>query len=100
MEENEGLDDEDDKGSYPYMEQSADANERKPQLPQSRKHSASNTKLSRIEEKQLKLMEEMQKDMKETREQQENPVEQCIIKKEINDIIFKYQVPKFNRSGG
>ena len=76
MEENEGLDDEDDKGSYPYMEQSADANERKPQLPQSRKHSASNSKLSRIEEKQLKLMEEMQKDMKETREQQENPVEQ------------------------
>ena len=100
MKENEGLDDEDDKGKHPYMEQSADVNERKLQLSQSRKHSASNSKLSRIEEKQLKLMEEMQKDMKKEREQQENPVEQCMIKKEIKDIIFKYQVSKFNRSGG
>ena len=105
MEQNEGVHDEDDKGSYPYMEESAYVNERKRQLPQSRKNSASNNKLSRIEEKQLKLMEEMEKDMKKEREQQENPVqayclslasdlkmfnqmEQCMIKKEINDITL------------
>ena len=35
MEENEGLDDEDDKGSYPHMEESADVNEKICQLPQS-----------------------------------------------------------------
>ena len=35
MEENEGLDDEDDKGSYPHMEESADVNENICQLPQS-----------------------------------------------------------------
>ena len=34
MEENEGVDNEEDKGSYPYMEESADVNERKCQLSQ------------------------------------------------------------------
>ena len=29
-----------------------------------------------------------------------NQIEQCMIKKEINDIIFKYQFSKFNKSGG
>ena len=74
MEENEGVDDENDKGSYPYMEESAFVIERKRQLSQSRRNSVSNSKLSRIEEKQLKLMEEMEKDMKKEREQQKNPV--------------------------
>ena len=62
-------------------------------------------------------MEEIEKDMKKEKEQQENPVEayclsvasdlkmfnqmeQCMIKKEINDIIFKYQVSKFSRLSG
>ena len=49
VEENEGVDDKDDKD--PYMEGSADVNERKRQLPQSRKNSASSSKLYRIEEK-------------------------------------------------
>ena len=38
MEENEGVDDEDDKGSYPHMEESADVNEKICHLPQSRKN--------------------------------------------------------------
>ena len=68
MEENEGLDDEDDKGSYPHMEESADVNEKICQLPQSWKNSTRNFKLSRIKEKQLKLMDESEKDMKKKRE--------------------------------
>lgn len=68
MEKNEGVDDEDDKGSYLHMEESADVNEKICQLPQSRKNSARNFKLSRIKEKQLKLMEESEKDMKKKRE--------------------------------
>ena len=68
MEKNEGVDDEDDKGSYLHMEESADVNEKIFQLPQSRKNSARNFKLSRIKEKQLKLMEESEKDMKKKRE--------------------------------
>ena len=33
MEKNEGVEDENDKFRYPYMEESADVNERKRQLP-------------------------------------------------------------------
>lgn len=68
MEENKREDDEDDKGSCPYNEESADVNERKRQFPQSRKNSASNSKLSCMEEKQLKLMQEIEKDTKKERE--------------------------------
>lgn len=68
MEEKKREDDEDDKGSYPYNEESADVNERKRQFPQSRKNSASNSKLSCMEEKQLKLMQEIEKDTKKERE--------------------------------
>ena len=88
MEENEGVDDEDDKGSYPYMEQSAYVNERKRQLPQSRKNSASNSKLSRIEET-----------VKANGRNGEIYEINKIIK-EINDIIFKYQISKSNKSSG
>ena len=108
MEENEGVDDENDKGSYPFMEESAYVIERKRQLPLSRKNSVSNSKLFRIE--QLKLMEEMEKDMKKEREQQKNPVQAyclsltsngtCMTKMKINDIIFRYQVSNINMSSG
>ena len=75
-------------------------------------------KLSLVEEKQLRLMEEMEKDILKDRRSQESNMakdavdtfcdslaselrhfseqERCLVKHEINNIIFKFQMAKFH----
>ena len=76
------------------------------------------SKLSPVEEKQLRLMEEMERDILNERRNQEGPIakdavdtfcdslaselrqfperERCLIKHEINYVIFKFQMAKFH----
>ena len=73
---------------------------------------SNSAKMSRVEEKQLELLSNMEKEMeKEKGGSSENAfcnslaedlktfsqVEQIMIKKEINDIIYKYQFSKFTK---